>query len=435
VHFEKDNKNVRTYEGYKNLIDIFNRYMYFVMAMNKILIPFCLFFLAGVSIAAPRNPHYKEIPYKKIVKRNIEYIRIAQDMQHPNSAWGSIGYAREGFVYVIVCDHISNSHIYEYNVKSGKLYTLGDLATHLSSRHYFERQPKVHTPLWQYSKNGLLYFATDAGDRSQYAVYDHALEGYLGAYLMTIDPKTKEVRNLGLLKKWRGAKAMLLDDKHGLLYMNVAHGSQFWKYNVNTGQLTDYGNINGNETPRTLFIDQWSNVYNCTQRGNLVRYNFEKDSIEYLDAYFQCRTQTGFSQVGYLDNGKTVVGTNVYKGDVYRYTPAKDGKADVEHVGKLDYTGSRVKTRNLLLDGNQVHLVSSVRDVVDKDTLFAQLMVFDLDKKKVVKKVPVYMSVRQIYGHPIADPKGYFYTVGFGSSITGKKDRKVYLMRYHPKKI
>jgi len=175
-----------------------------------------LLLFACLSLARVNNPWYKAIKYKPVMHQGIEYIQLGQDMAHPNSVWGSLGITKQGLVYVLVCNHINDVGIYEYNTGNGKLFTLGTLKQHLKHHHWFQRQPKVHTPLFQYSKDGRVYFATDAGDRSQGAVYEHALEGYEGGYLVSLDPKTKTIHNLGLLKKWHSTKAMVLDDKHGM---------------------------------------------------------------------------------------------------------------------------------------------------------------------------------------------------------------------------
>ena len=255
-----------------------------------------VFAVSWVFSEAVRNPWYHELPCKGFTRDNITYIPLEGDMKHPNSAWGSIGTAREGFVYVMVCDHISDAEIFEYNAAKNKLFTLGKISDLLALKSWAERTPKVHSQVVQNPKDGLIYFGTDAGDRSE-GLFDHADEGYWGSFLCTLDPKTKEVRNLGLAARHAGAKSLAVDPAGNAVYLNFSNGARFVRYDIKGRRFTDLGRINGLDVPRTLFLDKWGRVYNATESSHLVRFDPARGALEFLDT--RLPGSVGVSQAAY----------------------------------------------------------------------------------------------------------------------------------------
>lgn len=365
-----------------------------------------------ISSAPIQNPHYKVIPNKSFSKAGITYIPIGEGFKNPNSAWGSIGITDDGLVYSIVCDHITDAGFYEYDTKSDKLYFGGSLKDLLHNRFHAQRQPKVHTPLLQYPKNGHVYFGTDAGDESEGALYGHFDEGYAGGFLLSLDPKTKEVRNLGLANRFGGTKSLVLDEKKGALYFTVSPNCNLYRYVIGEDELTNLGRINGSNVVRTLFLDKWSNVYGATETGSLVRYNVGKDSMEYLDASPFGAPNTGSSQIVYSSDLSYVIGFNAYSGQLSRYTADSAGSGKVEELGFL-FTEKKIMCRNINVYGDKlVALCTSVEEVPIKER-FRFLTVFDIKEKKEVKRIEIDSHIHQAYGHPVIDKKGNLYICGF----------------------
>ncbi|MBL8024798.1 MAG: hypothetical protein JNL74_00210 [Fibrobacteres bacterium] len=388
--------------------------------------------------ATNQNPYYKNIPNNSFTNAGITYIPLGEGFSHPNSAWGSIGITREGQVYAIVCDHITDAALYEYDTGNDKLYFAGSMKALLHNRFHAQRQPKVHTPLLQYQKNGLVYYGTDAGDESEGALYGHFDEGYAGGFLISLDPKTKEVRNLGLANRFGGTKSLVLDQKNGALYFTVSPTCNLYRYQIAKDELTDLGRINGSNVVRTLFLDKWYNVYGATETGSLVRYNARKDSLEYLDASPFGAPNTGSSQVVYGPDNAYVIGYNAYSGQLSRYTPDSLGTGKVEELGFL-FTEKKVMCRNINIVGDKlVALCTAVEEVPLKER-FRFITIYDLKEKKEVKRIEVDSHIHQAYGHPVADKKGNIYICGFwdASDYALPKDVKarVFLIKIPAKSL
>ncbi|MBL8026265.1 MAG: hypothetical protein JNL74_07630 [Fibrobacteres bacterium] len=403
-----------------------------------------VFFMLVCSIAcfsaAPtvNNPMYKQLKNKKFIKEKITYIPLIEGMKHPASAWGSIGYTREGYVYVAVCDHASTSMIYEYDTKKDKLFTLGDVKSNFHLNSWQERQPKIHTPLIQHDKDRLVYFGTDAGDRSL-DLGDHRTEGYFGGYLGTIDPVTKEVKTFGRQKAYAGYKSLLLDSKRNVIYSTMPPSAYFVKYDISKNLFTDLGRINSIDVPRTLFFDKWDNVYTSDSWGNLVRYIPDKDTIEVLNIKLFGNDAVGASQVAYTKDRENVYGV-LGSGALIKYTPAKDGQGKLDTLSGM-FKGKGLYIRNLNYAEGKLFVVVKERDKgeagVDAPEVKTYLYVVNFEKRLVEKKILMDPRVEACFGAHVRDSEGNIYVVSHADGIDlkpyGDNPDNILLIKFNPK--
>jgi len=397
---------------------------------------FFLFVVTNLFSADIRNSDYHEIPYQSFTESKITYIPMQGMMRNPNSAWGSITTTREGFVYVMVCDHVSDVEIFEYQPKTGKLFTLGTISKHLKFHSWADRQPKVHSQLCQNTKDGLIYFGTDAGDMSEEAAYDQVEEGYRGGFLCTLNPITKEVKSLGMPLRYGGIKTLTVDSENDAVYILSANGTRFLKYDIKKGTFEDLGRVNGYRIPRTLFEDSWKNIYISTESAELVRYNPTKAAFEFLPLTLPFNSQ-GVSQVAYGPNKSYMYFINAFqKGDVCKYTPEKDGPGKLDSLGFL-FTDKR-NARNMNFANNKIYAVCTDRERTDEtlndSNSTANLVVFDPEKKVIERKILLNKEIGSCYGPPNRDVLGNCYVVGWTEvRLAEKKDKSsVYLIKFNP---
>ena len=409
--------------------------------------PFLLILLlACLAFPQVQNPDYREIKNNKFVLNKITYIPLNEGMRYLHSCWGGIGYAKEGFVYVMVCDHATNAAGFEYQTKTDKLYYMGDIRTQLALTRHADRQPKIHTPLIQYGKNGLVYFGTDAGDRSL-DVFDHADEGYRGGVLVSLNPITKEFKDLGLFLPHAGWKCLAVDQDHGYIYANLsAPSAYFTKYDIANNRFDMLGRVHEFEAPRILFLDKWNNVYNTATTGDLVRYNVEKDKLEYLNVKMMPGAAAGPGQIAYGPDRDWVIGIDGYTGTIMKYTPARDGPGRVDSVANI-FGGVRKYMRNLNMAGNKLYMVVADREASEtkeikedkKKRAKPTLYIFNLDTRAVEKKIPMDDRVQMGFSHGVADADGNLYVVGFldtpDMARPGKVKDRVFLIKFNPKDL
>ncbi|MBL8027505.1 MAG: hypothetical protein JNL74_13880 [Fibrobacteres bacterium] len=405
--------------------------------LSAILAILCLSSMAASEI---KNPYYKELSLKTFEKNGIEYIPLVGAVRFPNSAWGSIGYAKEGFVYVVVCDHIANAAIYEYNTKTGKLFSLGDLSELLGLKSYAERQPKVHTPLIQYEKNGLIYFGTDAGDPSEGVMFDHQREGYYGGFFASLNPVTKEVKNLGRHKPHAGFKSLHIDQKNGYVY-TTQPGANLVRYVIATNSFETLGKVNGSDIPRTMFQDKWSNIYSATETAEIFRFNLAKNELEFLNITLPGLSVTGPSQVAHSANGDTVYGVTHYTGHVYRYMPEQNGRGKVDSLTNVSFDAGKAGIRNLNYSAGKLYMIVTGREVEEggDSVAHSKLTIVDCISGNIDKRVEVDDAICLSYGPPVSDAKGNCYTTGFMDNLTSTRYKGnkaiVHLVKFNPKKL
>lgn len=396
--------------------------------------------LISIAVSATiNNRFYKEIPVDATEKDGVSYIPLTYGFANVNSAWGSIGITDKGLIHVVTCDHMTDAAVYEYNTKNSKLFFMGRMENHFHNRFYSQRQPKVHTPLFQYNKDGLVYFGTDAGDESEGALYGHFDEGYAGGFLAAINPITKEIKSLGQAKKMGGTKALLLDQKNGLLYFPTSPECNLYKYDINNDVLKNLGRINGDRVVRTMFTDKWNNIYASTEIGELIRYNFAKDSIEYLNVKPFDASNTGPSQIAYAPDTSFIIGYNAYTGVISKYYPEKNGAGRVEDLGNLFDANKKVMARSLNYFNGKIYTICTSIEEDSFDKRFRYLLIYDIDQKKEIKRIDLDPRIHQVYGHSITDSKGYIYFCGFwdsgdyGAVVEGQK--RCFLIKINTKKI
>ena len=387
------------------------------------------------SLPISGNTYYQQIPNRAIKKGAFKYIPLSEGFTHPNSAWGSIGITDQGLVYIIVCDHITDAAIYEYNTQNDHLFFMGLLKNHLHHRFHFQRQPKVHTPLLQYGKDKCVYFGTDAGDESERALYGHFDEGYSGGFLMRLDPATKSVQEMGLVNPMGGTKSLILDQKRGRLYFTTSPACNLFRYDIGKDALFCLGRINGSNVVRTLFSDRWGNVYGATETGGLARYNAGRDSMEYLDIAPFDASNTGPSQVAYGPDKSYIIGYNAYTGRISKYYPDSAGTGKMEDLGVL-FQEKGTMARNMNISGDRLYMVCTAVEEIPIKERFRYLLVYDIKEKKVIRKAEVEPFIHQAYGHPVVDKNGNMYMCGFWDASDydlppGVTDR-VFLIKFNP---
>jgi hypothetical protein len=326
--------------------------------------------------------------------------------------------------------------MYEFDTKKERLGFCGLLKDHFNHRFHYQRQPKVHTPLIQFSQNGLVYFGTDAGDESEYYLYGHFDEGYQGGYLVSYNPLSKELRSLGLVQRMGGTKSMILDQKRGLLYYTASPAGHLFRYDIKGNNVDDLGRINCEKVVRTLFIDKWGSVYGTTESGELVRYNQICDTIQYLNVKPFGGSTTGPSQVIYAPDTSYIIGYNGYSGVLSRYYPDSAGMGKVEELGTL-FNDKKILARNLNVNNNRLYVVCTSMEEVPLKERFNYLLTFDLDQKKIVGKKSLDPRMHQAFGHPVMDKKGNMYLCGFwdASDYSGAipDSMRVFLVKIDPK--
>jgi len=239
---------------------------------------------------------------------------------------------------------------------------------------------------------------------------------------------------------------------------NTDPQEHFITCDVATGELNDYGRINGKYQPRVLFADKWGNGYTVDIFGELIKFDWKKKELVDLRValpragkaeFYQAAT--GFVGIQMMPDGSAYGVT--YWGIAFHYIPAENGPGVMEDLGptfgpdtggifSLGYTPNMA-----VLDGKMYYGLGGhgmYIDTVKKDVFLAEK---DLKSKKV-RVISRLKKVSEFTGSGIIDAQGNIYFGGHGQSISAEdaeskkatamkadktNDSKAYLIRFNPK--
>ncbi|MEW6041835.1 MAG: hypothetical protein AB1633_09960 [Elusimicrobiota bacterium] len=227
-----------------------------------------------------------------------------QAIENQNTIWNSVGYAKyrdnngklHEFIYLGVSNHANRIAIYEYSINEDKMRCLGlvNELLHLSDWNW---QAKIHTYFVQNPNDGKVYFGTDCGEHKT-GLRDHPA-GYHGGFWACLDPKTKQVTNLGHAHHFRSVKVMALDPVFNRLYGCSYDVSHWMVYDIKTGVTKDYGIYNGWHSPRFPFCDKWGNGYTSDTYGFLVKFIASENKLIHTETRLPSSPNTDISSLAH----------------------------------------------------------------------------------------------------------------------------------------
>src|SRR3989339_1869184 len=401
----------------------------------------------------PKGP----IPFDKAwLIEDIAYIPLNVDKAGSN-IWGSIAINPSGLIIVGVANHVDNIAMYTYDSKKNQLFFEGNIMQmlHLNMKHW---QSKIHTYIYWSPKYKKFFFGTDAGTYRSETIVEHPY-GYIGGYWCWFDPAAHAMGTFGLNGMHRSVKGCVYSEVSGLLMGNTDPQEHFITCDVATGELNDYGRINGKYQPRVLFADKWGNGYTVDIFGELIKFDWKKKELIDLrvpmpraDKTEFYKAASGFKSIQMIPDG-SVYGITQYA-IAFHYIPVESGPGTMEDLGPTWGPDSgkwhETYSPNIAVIGDKMYYGMGGHghyiDTVQKD-------VFLVEKDLKTKKVRVISRLKKIgefTGSGIIDAQGNVYFGGHGQSISAedaeskeakavkakpKNDSKAYLVRFNPKKL
>jgi hypothetical protein len=190
--------------------------------------------------------------------------------------------ASDGRVYVGLNQHGAGGSVAVYDPKTDTMRLLGDMEKVAGEpNRWCEPQSKVHTQICE-GPDGKIYFGTHLSAFFGFATFARP-EGFPGGHWMVYDPKTDEVKDLGLALPGNGLLTMTMDPRRERLYALTYPQAHFIYYDIKTGKTTDLGQVqNWDAISRTLAVDDLGRIYGCWGQGRIWRYNPLTDKIANL---------------------------------------------------------------------------------------------------------------------------------------------------------
>ena len=247
------------------------------------------------------------VPGRLIAKRYYSGFERAYDTYHAISAASN-----EKIYYALSSQAIDQGgQMYAYDPKTDHFRYIGDLTEACGEKgEKTISQGKSHVRF--YERKDKLYFATHTGYyemiNGMERMPDHALDRYglyTGGHFLSYDLVSGQFEDLAIASEGEGILTMDMDHERSKVYGITWPKGYFINYDLNTGKLTNLGQISANGEAR----------------------------IPGKDYRVLCRSM-------FTDPSNGAVYFSTSEGDIYSYTPGSSSVIKVERVNlRLDYFG------------------------------------------------------------------------------------------------
>jgi hypothetical protein len=269
----------------------------------------------------------------------------------------------DGKIYYVLCSesHKIGGQMYYYDPATDKIKHLGDLTEACGEKGMKTiAQGKSHVNFVEY--DGKLYFSTHLGYYSlidgmeKIGVPPAGYKPYRGGHLLAYDMTTEKFQSLAIAPRGEGILTTNMDTRRGRIYSLTWPLGCFFYYDLATKKIKDFGPMarqgesgkgdNYRTICRSIAVDpQDGSAYFTTGDGDILRYNYDSDSIEVVkDAdmrkdYFGLYDVTSPGHMGYnwrqtiwYQPEKVVYGVHGNSGYLFRFEPRNPRVNVIERI-------------------------------------------------------------------------------------------------------
>lgn len=189
--------------------------------------------------------------------------------------WDGLYAARNGEVYTGLITENVSANFYIYSPSSDKNRHAYDIAEFLGERGKGIRTSgKIHNkPVEDHEGN--IYFVplnNGSGPRS----FDYT--SWEGGHWLKYDPKTKELKNLGLVDEGLGCYPLTIDKERECLF-GIGFTGYLYRFDINKGVTKNLGRVSNWDICRDIFCDDQGNVYGCFPVGRIWKYDAQSEKV------------------------------------------------------------------------------------------------------------------------------------------------------------
>jgi len=209
-----------------------------------------------------------------------------------NAIWDSTVGPDGKFYYALASEIATNNYVrfcrYDFNTHSvEELFKIEDviLPTDRSIR-----ASKFHTSIC-FMNNGNIVATTHTTDKSPrhptwmpIAHYHHLWEGFAGGHIIEYNPKTKEVKTLGIPVPQESIYGATYDPKHNALFFLGFMRGFLYRYSFDEKRVQCLGKVSENNSFR-LTLGPDGNIYGSSRTGWVFK--VDVDTLKIIDLNFQ----------------------------------------------------------------------------------------------------------------------------------------------------
>jgi len=227
----------------------------------------CAFLLAGPGgILAAEKPGKATAPFPYVQARAWHVLTGTHSEQ---SGYFSLSEAHDGRVHIGTAKYGHNAYLVEFDPRTERQRIVIDAHRDLGlSDTGYAAQAKFHTRNFVGS-SGKVYVGTKQGYPSAEDKKNKAQ--YAGGYVLTYDPRTGTIENLGMPYEKEGVIDVVADEQRGLIYVVTCENQHWMHYDLATKNYRELGPM---LTPyATTLIDSQGRANVLTKDFQLAQYD------------------------------------------------------------------------------------------------------------------------------------------------------------------
>jgi hypothetical protein len=428
--------------------------------VRSFFLPFLILTLGACSRPDAATQQSTSPSSRKVIARTFNSgFELAHD------TYNGISVASDGRVYYVLCSESIDmgAQMYSYDPATDEIRHLGDL-TEASGEKGSKAIPQGKSHVSFVESNGKLYFASHVGyytvkdGRELMGVPPPGYKRYPGGHFLAYDMATGEFEDLAKAPVEQGILTMTMDTRRRRLYGLTWPSGYFLRYDLETkelrnlGQISEQGEAGTGPTYRTLCRSivvnlEDGSVYLTTGDGVILRYRYDRDSIEAVRGedlkkdYFGSYDPTSPGHMGYnwrqalwYAPEKAVYAVHGNSGYLFRFDPG------IPQVDVLERITSEPSKRSGMFDKFYYGYLGFTLGPDDRTLHYLTGGPIFVDGKRVIARSTVQVGARgeenlhlvtyDIAGGKHTDHGPIFFTDGqrpsYVNSIAVGKDGAVY---------
>ncbi len=282
----------------------------------------------------------------EISKRNLKLMpqstvkcAFVDKNDHRNAIWDMF-VTKGGRCFFSVCAELyvsESAGLYEYIYETNEIKCCFELDKIVCYAKDAIMPSKIHTSMAEMN-DGRIIMTTHTTSQSRVhpywypePFYNHVFEGYQGSNILIYDPETGNLENRGVPVAHESIYGGAYDNKHNAFYFTGYFKGHLYRYDVDSGKVTDYGKVTEFGSFRLHKSEIDGNIYSANRSGYFYRINTDTQEVEELGIFFK-KDYEPYStekhvQLDYIADGKDgniylkyIFGYNIYRYNIKENT-------------------------------------------------------------------------------------------------------------------
>lgn len=290
---------------------------------------------------SPRN-------LKLIPQSCVKYGHINETDQR-NAIWDML-VTREGRCFFSVCAELyvhESAGLYEFIKETGETKCCFELDKEVLCAPDAIMPSKIHTSMSEMEDGRIIMTTHTTSQSSKHPYwypepfYNHVFEGYQGSNILIYDPNTGVLENRGIPVPHESIYGGVYDPKKNAFYFTGYLRGHLYRYDIESGNLTDYGKVTEFGTFRLFLSKIDGNIYSANRTGYFYRINTDTQQIEELGVFFpkdyEPYSTMKHVQLDYICDGAdgNIYLHYIFGYNIYRYN-IKENKLESVGSGRPD---------------------------------------------------------------------------------------------------